>query len=424
MAVVYLHIGTMKTGTSAIQYFLHRNEAVLRENGFCFPVTGNRAQGVALHRNGHFLVYRSRNADPVQKAAEVAQARELGFKAVEEAAGQYENIVLTDEAIWQFSHTIENFWGNLVEDLKKINCELRVIVYFRRQDQMVESYWKQVVKTQQCLTMDFMDWIRGEKYRRLYLDYYKELSAIARSVGKENIIVRVYEKGQYGSSIYEDILGSMGLPLTEAYQFPEADNVMAGNLSLQGNFVEIKRVINGIREYKALGDFLYHPVMYASNYQATVHPPEQTTLFSSYEEQTAFLEQFQEGNRKVAEEYLGREDGRLFYQPVEPAAPWKVDPARLPEDLLTTVVEAFCRQENMILYQKGKIQAQQQSIASLGKQLKETQDQVRELKARLAQLDQMKEEMALQKKDLVSMYNSVIFRAYRKLRKMLGKQEY
>lgn len=406
MAVVYLHIGTMKTGTSAIQYFLHQNIGVLKEKGYCVPVTGMRSAGMPLYRNGNFLIFRSKKKKRSDKEKQVKTVRERGYKALEDAARQYENIILSDEAIWQYSHAEKDFWKNLVDRFREINCEVKVIVYLRRQDQLIESVWKQVVKAQQKLvTETFMDWIHEGRYERFYLDYFQQLQQIARVVGKENIIVRVYEKGQYGSSIYSDFLQAAGLTLTDEYELPEKGNIMASNISLQGNFIEIKRLINGIEEYRGLADFMSHPVMYASRHQMQRHPLEKSTMFSSYEELSAFMKQFEEDNRKVAEEYLGREDGRLFYEPVSDTPAWKVNSEQLVQDVLITMSETFCRQEK-------KIQSQQETIRSMQKRIN----------GMAAQIQDMKKGIRQQKKDVASMYNSAIFRAYRKVRKAVKKQ--
>ena len=56
MPTLYLHIGTPKTGTTALQNFLPANEEVLEQHGICYPDFGFRYTGLGVHRNGHFLV--------------------------------------------------------------------------------------------------------------------------------------------------------------------------------------------------------------------------------------------------------------------------------------------------------------------------------------------------------------------------------
>ena len=45
MPTLYLHIGTPKTGTTALQNFLPANEEVLEQHGICYPDFGFRYTG-------------------------------------------------------------------------------------------------------------------------------------------------------------------------------------------------------------------------------------------------------------------------------------------------------------------------------------------------------------------------------------------
>ena len=61
MSVLYLHIGTPKTGTSAIQAFLgiEKNRGVLEKNGFSFPLFTDfrKEDDAVLVRNAHTLIF-------------------------------------------------------------------------------------------------------------------------------------------------------------------------------------------------------------------------------------------------------------------------------------------------------------------------------------------------------------------------------
>ena len=46
MPTLYLHIGTPKTGTTALQNFLPANEEVLEQHGICYPDFGFRYTGL------------------------------------------------------------------------------------------------------------------------------------------------------------------------------------------------------------------------------------------------------------------------------------------------------------------------------------------------------------------------------------------
>ena len=46
MSTVYIHVGTPKTGTSAIQVFFTKNRKLLKEKGVCYPDLGFDFPGI------------------------------------------------------------------------------------------------------------------------------------------------------------------------------------------------------------------------------------------------------------------------------------------------------------------------------------------------------------------------------------------
>lgn len=75
----------------------------------------------------------------------------------------------------------------------------------------------------------------------------------------------------------------------------------------------------------------------------------------SYEEQKRFLSQYEASNRKVAEEFLGRPDGRLFYEPVRECPKWKVDPDTIYRDIILLFTEIACAQQQELIRLKSDI---------------------------------------------------------------------
>ena len=55
MSTVYIHVGTPKTGTSAIQVFFTKNRKLLKEKGVCYPDLGFDFPGIKSNRNAHCL---------------------------------------------------------------------------------------------------------------------------------------------------------------------------------------------------------------------------------------------------------------------------------------------------------------------------------------------------------------------------------
>ncbi|MCM1159029.1 MAG: hypothetical protein NC300_11780 [Bacteroidales bacterium] len=128
----------------------------------------------------------------------------------------------------------------------------------------------------------------------------------------------------------------------------------------------------------------------------------------SYEEQLAFLEKYSECNRKVAIEFLGREDGVLFKEPVQQLPEWKVDSEKIYQNLVVFMTEALCFQERKIKNEQEKT-----------KYLKE---RIYQLEARVQSLEEVVRSPGGLREQITSMYRSLIFRGYRKLRSLFGRK--
>ncbi len=55
MKTLYIHVGTSKTGSTALQTFCAENRVNLEKNGFCYPAFPVKYDYVGKARNGHFL---------------------------------------------------------------------------------------------------------------------------------------------------------------------------------------------------------------------------------------------------------------------------------------------------------------------------------------------------------------------------------
>lgn len=401
MATVYLAIGTAKVGTTAVQSFLRENEQNLEKQGYCYPFMDLGLESRLCNRNAHFLIYAAEDvSDREKKKEKIAQVRESGFQKLADLAKEFPNIIISDELIWQRSSKKANFWENVKEQFKRIGCDVKIIVYLRRQDLFIQSFWRQSVKAMSRLEKTFEECIGDGKFDYYPLDYYQQLCKIEKSLGKENMIVRVYEHGQFEGdehSIFSDFFKYVGLQMTGEFtkEFMQED-FKSSNVGLEGNYLEIKRLLNGVPEYKEMDDFMRNPIYLANCYQMGLKLHSEVGMFT-YEEQVEYMRQFEEGNRKIAEEFLGRKDGKLFYEPIESMPKWKVEPETMYRDLLICMAEIFCQQER-------KINAQR-----------------RELESRKKEFDAQKKEFAKLKSKVEKIDKSLIFRSYRKAREVLKK---
>lgn len=382
MSIVYISVGMQKTGTTALQSFMRENEKALEDQGCCYPLLKLGIASKYNDRNAHFLVYRaSEIEDRQERNNEEYRVRTQAFAKLEDLAKIYPKIILSDELIWHRALNVKDFWKETVKDFKKIQCDVKVIVYLRRQDLFIQSLWNQSVKAMPRIEQSFEECIRKNKFKYYPLDFYENLCKIAEAVEKENIIVRVYEKKQFegeGHTIYSDFLNSMDIKMTDEFT---KENVKP-NDSMDGNFIELKRIMNQIPDYKLTNDFMRNPMCEASVFCKDADKLEKMSMFS-YTQQLEYLKQFQESNEKVAKEFLNRADGILFYDPVVEQKQWKLEPEKMYRDLLVLVCEEFCEQEK--------------KITELRKETQILKEEVRKLR------------------------NSLFFRGYRKLRRIFIK---
>lgn len=214
MPRLLLHIGTEKTGSTAIQSFLHDQKDRLTESGVNFIRAGRRA--------------RAHNR--------VLQARRQGRLAEVMAA-----IVTEIRNLPGMTHVLSSemyFGAGLAPDLAAqlpddIRENTRVLAYIRRQDKFLEALYKQRVKNNK---------FRGSpnEFRRRkdnVARYSKVLDAYADAFGPENLIVRPFERRQFpGGNVNRDICNILGLANMPDSAFPGA----TGNVTLS---YEVTRLI-------------------------------------------------------------------------------------------------------------------------------------------------------------------------------------
>lgn len=392
MSTVYLHIGTAKTGTTAIQRFLPMNQELLNRQDYDHPLMPFHFPRMGDGRNAHFLTLWN-------DETKWAKRWDKGFAVIREAAERFGHIIMSDEVLWA-AGAQDGFWERVTEGFSQIGVDLKIVVYLRRQDEMTESHWNQMVKGKPKLSQGFSEFVTAGEYEATFpLEYDKGLDRIASLVGKENMIVRAYEKGQFvEGSLFADFLDAVGLKLTDEYVFPE--HIV--NTRLPENVVEIKRLINTVDSYKdeAVPNYFREIIRQAYGLETLNEIPEHKVGRFSAEERREFMARFAEGNAYVAREYLHRANGRLFEEEPQPLPKYEPDEKELMQDAVRVLAGA-----SVYEYQKRR----------------ELEGQVRELSGKIEELESVIREHYMQTKEIEKqmneLYNSAPFRAYRKLRR-------
>lgn len=310
---LYIHIGTHKTGTSAIQRFLALNKALLEQKGFLFPEQSRRAY--YKHTDEGVFVTRA-NQRSFQKLVRLGQKKQ-------------KKIIVSSET---FS-LLEN-----VFDLKPVlaGSTVKIICYLRRQDDLFQSLYNQSVKggsNDQDISV----------FQAPYMDYFQLLAPWAECFGQNNMIVRVYEKQQLlNQSLIDDFMDALGLPMTDEYQKLEQDPNPRLPLAALGYMRGINCLLKDrkkARKYKdVIGEFsskLNHSASQAFVSHSLLSDRQQKEIMDSY----------RISNELVARTYLGRPDGRLFS--AKPAAEQAAAKEEvLSDELFLNMTQHLCRDKS------------------------------------------------------------------------------
>lgn len=117
----------------------------------------------------------------------------------------------------------ENFPGDSEEDIDFLlnllfsaNFLVKIIVYFRRQDEFLESWFNQVVKSGEFGGNIYT--LKEQLSRQGLFDYKKLIDRWEKYAGKGAIIVRPYEKCQFvNENLYCDFLSLFGIYSLEGF---------------------------------------------------------------------------------------------------------------------------------------------------------------------------------------------------------------
>jgi len=284
---LYLHVGTHKTATTALQGFFARNAHLLGER-VLYPAAGRANMG-AHH---HFF---SSIRNPPHPDFPPRKSFDGYLEELREETRAAHRILMSSEILSEKIDTAS------LGKLGEIADRVAVILYLRPQHAYIVSLYNELVKNTQ--------WVRplSEAVGVIPADYYGLCERWSRSFGKENLLVKPFQRSRFvGGSVFSDFLSIFDLPLTDAYALPEGMT----NPSLSRDEVEFKRWINflplSFSDLRKVRDRLS---MYSV--ERKKEPAAQEPWLCA-EERSAIMKKYEAGNARVAAEFLGREDGRLF----------------------------------------------------------------------------------------------------------------
>lgn len=305
--ILLIHIGMPKTGSTALQSFLFTNRNILEKYGWRYPLLVSELPDVqgqnSLVTNGNFFYdfihefeygMDTKSDDWEEKWKQVLKHLES------------KNVILSSEAL--SVHETEKFLSGAVQKYHNI----KIVIYLRRQDRIVESFYNNRIRDG-IFDGTFKDYLDTDEVRGM-CHYFPILELISRIIGKENLIVKVYDKRQFsrqGYSIADDFLDILNIEKNQN----EWKDSGTRNPSIYGNYYNIKKIFNSIYGVNSeldqeVRDWEYNDLfMQVSNF---FHKDKGERGYFTKAEREEFLVRFALENEQVARDYLNREDGVLF----------------------------------------------------------------------------------------------------------------
>ncbi len=318
MKKIYLHIGTEKTGTSAIQNTLQNlhNRRLLKRYDFSL-----------LKGRVYSLLMASWHVPTEKYTIDRVVAYIQNFLQKTSQS----HIILTCEA-FSTRAFLEN--GNIHALATALqNCEVQVFLYLRRQDSYAESNWAQKIK----------NFITSDVFVPEKPSWQNLLDTYAHYFGKEHINVRVYNRmSLYKQDVVCDFLQWVGLQqlIPKREKINSNTSLSPANLRIRLSYIrqnkltkkmQKKRVSTLTKRAARCSASLPWPLfqeLQAS--QQGIHadspflsmlnallllektPQKNTHMYMSLEERKAYLEQFIEENAIIAHKYVHTENKNLF----------------------------------------------------------------------------------------------------------------
>ena len=353
MNKLYLHIGTTKTGTTALQKFLINNKEIIEKSGYCYPAYTKTneaerdysfiADDVYKNQNGMRIVdiyikaffktfcrSVSEHGGTSSKDKDLVSTTNADFFLMDKKTADYlfEEINLSDvveewdDFIAGINKLLENsnviysselLWQVPKQGIKKLyQCfgdRMEVIIYMRRQDRLVESYWNEMISGN-LLYAPFEKFVPLTKqipnFGWIY-DYKLWTDYLESFMKKSSIHIRPFRKTNKDGShfnVVRDFLDFAGISID-----PELikEPVYVNN-HLAGMTVEYMRVI--CKTLQDIGCDEKISKKYIDNYlkmSSKITNQNADDYYFEPEARVGFLKQFEDYNKYLSEEYFGGE---------------------------------------------------------------------------------------------------------------------
>jgi hypothetical protein len=322
---IFLHIGYNKTGTSFIQKELSDNRKKLKKLGVLYPFCCSKYK--AHYELSGILGACLPSEKALYEQIDKVQAKNQLVEEIEKS--KCSSIIFSSEKFIRAENLqpIKDFFDAY---------PLKIVVYLRRHDHWYESSYHQAIKTvvKPPWRRGFKAFYEFQKRTNAYATSYRKLiDNWADTFGKDNLIIRPYERQQNDDNLTVDLLTALGLEKAAKHIRWKNEKVNQSYSITTTNYIEIFQRCNidpALRQkliaYVIEQDAIKQPAQSLINPALRLHIIEENLADYAY----------------IAGNYLGRTDNQLFYEPTpDPNELWKAPPPVYPVHAVETVLTAL-----------------------------------------------------------------------------------
>ncbi|SHM63592.1 hypothetical protein SAMN05443432_11098 [Roseovarius litoreus] len=215
--MLWIHIGMPKTGTTALQGFLHSNPDFLASHGIRYLASGrDRGTGV-----GQLICHNAMAVDMSRNWSHTPDSQPQAFRA-EYDRHRDEHCIISSEMF--FGRDLSSLYERVIAPMQ---TEVTILVYLRRFDDFIEADYKQRAKNGRLIGGQVDAFVR-ERIERIetdpeYLNFGTLFDRIRDTIPDVRILPRLYLREEMtGGNVITDVMSVLGVP-SDTVPLPETN---------------------------------------------------------------------------------------------------------------------------------------------------------------------------------------------------------